>query len=345
MNTYHVIVKKSDGTIIRSDKEIESSAIKSAKMYVNIRKEPAAVVILEKKVIFAIPEEIKTDRKFLAAALKKAYDQKEPVEPVAKTPRPAKTTNAPPSSLTPLAKAYDRAMKERKIVLPVTVQKTRSCDIEILESACLVYSLSRCIPMDRAQETCEKNKDQIEALASKMTQGALTKEEALQQMIAYMQGNCPMTTTNPSETKPTGPGIDISRVTRGRKDLVLPKTRFRHDVGGDDEEDPNDLKYRSLPDGIVIYTTKETDDPVHAAIAGAMGYAPSGLINPHSPANLTGYDYRRALPLMRPSVKVPRWSAFGGRIGNPSLLIQRIKQEFPDETKVKIEIAQGIELA
>jgi hypothetical protein len=47
---------------------------------------------------------------------------------------------------------------------------------------------------------------------------------------------------------------------------------------------------------------------------------------------------------MRPSYKVPKWSAFSGRIGSPKTLISRIQEKYP-ENQAKIIVANGVELA
>ena len=90
--------------------------------------------------------------------------------------------------------------------------------------------------------------------------------------------------------------------------------------------------------------TKESDQIIHEMIAHAMGIAPNTLYNMNYPAGIEGYDYRRAIPLTRPTTKIPRWTAMGGRIDAPGTLVRQIKEKFPDERQVKIEIAPDVKL-
>ena len=338
-NPFHVIVQKADGTFTRSDKESETSAVKSAKAYVTLRNEKAAVVINNGHVVFEIPEGTKTDMPFMHKAHAMAKDRIE-------APAPAsKKKVSPPSSLKTLAAEYDQEMKKGTITIPETKPKIKACDIEILDSACITFSLARCVPLEQAQKICEANHNEIMTLAGQVSQNKISKYEAIQQIISIMQGNCPMTTTNSKETPPAAPSIDVSKVLRKHKGATFKPTRVREDIGTSDSNLEEAEEPITLPDGIVIYTTKKSDDGVHEILAYALGYTPSSLINMHHPAGIEGYDYRRSIPLNRPTIKRPKWVGMGGRIDAPGTMVKRIQERFPESAKqVKVEVAQGIQL-
>ena len=355
--TYHVVILKSNGDIVESTTNSkgefynEISAIKSAKAHVTLRKEPAAVVILHGEVLFAIPESIKKDQDFIKKAIAKAKPGPRPTSVLPKPKTPA--VNLPPelASFPVTAAAITKtshAVKKEGVVIPETKPKIKACDIEALESSCITFSLSRCVPFDQAQKIMESNRDQITTLASQIAQNKLNRYEAVQALISNMQGNCPMTSTNSKETKATQPEIDINtpldltKIMRGHKKEKFAKTRVRKDIGND--EDLDKLDQKSLPDGIMIFTTKETDDAVNGILAQSMGLDPRNLLNMHFPSLIPGFDFRVSVPLTRPTIKTPRWRAMGERIQNPGLFVQRVKEQFKDETKVMVIIAQGIDL-
>jgi len=188
----------------------------------------------------------------------------------------------------------------------------------------------------------DKNRGEIEILAGKMAQKSITQNEAVQQIISKIGGIAPMTPQTPQQTQPTPQGINLSKIMRGHKGAIMKPSRIREDLG---IQDPlEELLPTTLPDGIVIYTTKETDEGVHGIIAFAMGYTPASLINPHKSSDREGYDYQRSIPLTRPDVKHPTWRAMGERIQVPNTLVKRIIEQYPDTSKVKVEVAQGVEL-
>ncbi len=341
-NPFHVIVQKADGTFTRSDKDTEISAVKSAKAYVTLRNEKAAVVINNGHVVFEIPEGTKTDMAFMHKAHALAKDKIEPPS------SPSKKKVSPPSQLKALAAEYDQEMKKGTITIPETKPKIKACDIEILDSACITFSLARCVPLEQAQKICEANRNEIMTLAGQVSQNKITKYEAIQQIISIMQGNCSMTSTNAKETLPAAPDsdinipVDMSKTMRRHKKDKFPKTRFRQDIG--DNENLEKLEPISLPDGIMVFTTKESDDKFHELLAYAMGTTPTSLLNMHYPSQLPGFDYRTSITLSRPTTKIPHWRAMGERIQAPNILIKRIHEQFPDDKQIKIIIAQGIQL-
>lgn len=161
-----------------------------------------------------------------------------------------------------------------------------------------------------------------------------------------MQGNRPYTAINSKETRPVNTPVDINtpldlkKRRRDHKDAISNLSSILNDIGrSEEEEEP-----LSLQEGIVIYMTKESDQIIQEMIAHAMGIAPNTLVNMHRPAGIEGYDYRRALPLTRPTTKIPRWTAMGKRIDTPGTLVRQIKEKFPDDRQVKIEIAPGVKL-
>ena len=103
---------------------------------------------------------------------------------------------------------------------------------------------------------------------------------------------------------------------------------------------PKDI---NIPKGFVIYTTKESDQSVHEILASIMNYTPQSLINSYYPSDITGYDYRRPLDLKGPTLKISYWSVYNER-GNAEILLKRIREKFPDDEQVKIEIPYGVEL-
>ena len=103
---------------------------------------------------------------------------------------------------------------------------------------------------------------------------------------------------------------------------------------------PKDI---NIPKGFVIYTTKESDQSVHEILASIMNYTPQSLINSYYPSDITGYDYRRPLDLKGPTPKISYWSVYNER-GNAEILLKRIREQFPDDGQVKIEIPYGVEL-
>lgn len=352
---YQVVVKRNDGSFAVSVKEKESSAIKSAKMYVTMRKEPAAVVLLNGKVVFDIPEGTRSDQAFMKKALAKAKSQSPPTPPPSTPPKKSKKQAKPAKEdfsdipeelrggLHELAAEYDAEMKKGNIIIPETKPKIKACDIENLEAACIAFSVSRCTPLDQAHKICETNRDLINDLAGQVSQKKITKDEAVMQLVSSMQGNCPMTAQKPVETKPTGPTLDVSKILRKHRGVELKPTRIREDLGVSDFSLEEAEEPTTLPDGIVIYTTEESDQGVHEMLAYAMGYTPNSLINLHNPAGIPGYAYRRSLPLSRPTIKKPSWRAMGERIAEPATLVKRIKEKYSD-VQARIEIAPGVEL-
>jgi hypothetical protein len=354
---YHVVVLKTDGSLVRSDKEKESSAIKSAKMYVTVRGEPAAVVITNGRVAFAVPEGAENDADFMKSALEKAREGDASAKPTPTPPKSKSKSQRKPAAQTPpaiesnpdtkelfagIAQEYNATVKKGKIAAPVSKPKPGQCSIEILESACTGFLLSRNATPELIQRVKDKNRGEIEVLAGKMATKSITQDEAVQQIISTIRGIAPMTPQNPKETQPAAPGINLSKVLRGHTGAIMKPSRIREDLGLAD--DLEELLPTTLPDGIVIRTTKSTDEGVHGIIAFAMGYTPASLINPHKPSTMEGYDYQRSIPLTRPDVKHPTWRAMGERIQLPSTLIKRIQDQFPDTTQVRIEVAQGIDL-
>ena len=333
MSVFHVVVRKKDGSFVHSKKEKESSAVKSAKMYVSVRGEPAGLVISNGKVVFAVPEN--PDKAFVQTALRVVNNSPEP--PIEKKPKIESTPK-----IKGLAKEYDKFMKAGGNI-PQSQKKADPCTIRILTNACLASIISQGAPLEAAKLVCEDSKTDIEALAIEIASGSKSLETAIQELAAGEVMTEEKTVETPTHAPP-----NVTKIMRGRKDKIFPKTRVRQDIGKvistEEEEDLNSLKNRSIPDGIVIYTTKDVDDAINEILATAMGYEPQGLINSHYPAGIPGYDYKRNIPLVRPSYKVPVWKAFGGRIGNPSLLVTRIENTYPEE-KVRIIIANGIELA
>ena len=140
------------------------------------------------------------------------------------------------------------------------------------------------------------------------------------------------------------PDINISKILRKHKGAEFKLKRIREDIGASDFSLEKAERPTILPEGIIIYTTKESDSAIHEIMAYAMGYTPQSFINTLSPAGIEGYDYRREIPLTRPTLKTPRWRGMNGRINAPGILIRRIKEQFPNSKQVKIEIAQGVEL-
>jgi hypothetical protein len=344
--TYHIVVQKSDGTLTESLKDKVSSAIKSAKMYVTVRKEPAALVINNGKIIFAIPEEARNDTEFVKKALVKAKPR--PSQAPAALPKDLSPASALPPDLKnfPVTAAVitktSKAVKKEGVIIPETKPKIKACDVEVLESACITFSLSKNIPIDRAHKICEDSRDRIATLAGQLSQNKIDKDGAIQALISSMQGNRSMTSTNAKETKPDQPGIDVGKVMRGHRGVMFKPSRIREDIGMNDNLE--DMLPASLPDGIVIYTTKETDDDVHGMLAFALGYTPTSLINLHHPSELTGFDFKRSIPLTRPTTKNPTWRGMGERIAEPGVFVKRIKEKYPDGKSVLVEVAQGIDL-
>ena len=343
-DVYHVIVKTPDGSLKLSEKEKESSGKKSADAFVNFKSNPGAIVIFNKKVIYGIPVAIKSDKKFIDAAMKLAY-RTGPAAPPPPRDKPATAPGTIPPKLRSLAAEYDAEVKTGATVIPKSQKKADPCTVRILENACIASSLGQGVPIEAAKLICGDSKQDIESLAINISSGTISLDDALQELVGT--GCCKVVNTimeDPDKILPTHTP-NIAKVIRGRKDKILPKTRMREDIGNaGDEEDLNALKNRSIPDGIIIYTKKENDDAVHEMVAYAMGYTPSSLINSHYPAQLAGFDYRRVIPLMRPHYSNPVWTAFGKRIGSPKTLISRIQEKY-DEPEVKIIVANGIELA
>jgi len=348
-DVYHVIVQKSDGTIARSDKEKESSAIKSAKMYVNVRGETAAVVLVDGRVVFSIPEGTEQDEKFMKIARKKAAGSTEPAAPATKTPSKTKKKeeSAPVSDLdaqiADLAKEYETAMKNGDVSPPAPKARPAAsqCNTKVLEAACTAYLIGSDLPADMDKKVCANNDGNINTIAAEMNQGKLTQDEAIKRIIAILQGKLPMTPKKPAETTPSAPGINVNKILRSHKGSTFTPSRFREDLGMTDPLEA--LLPLTLPDGITIYTTKESDPKLHAAIAFSMGYTPESLINPHNPSPRDGYDYQRLIPLTRPTAKNPTWRGMGERIAAPGTLVKRIRDEFKP-SDVLVEVAQGVEL-
>jgi hypothetical protein len=348
-DVYHVIVQKSDGTIARSDKEKESSAIKSAKMYVNVRGETAAVVIVNGRIAFSIPEGTEQDEKFIKIARKKASEGTEAAAPVTKAhSKPKeKKESAPVSDLDAqianLATDYEKAMKDGDVSPPVPKTRPASsqCNTKVLEAACTAYLIGAGLPANMVKKVCANNDGNINTIAADMNQGKLTQDEAIKRFIAILQGKLPMTPTKPAETTPSAPGINVNKILRSHKGSTFTPSRFREDLGMTDPLEA--LLPLTLPDGITIYTTKESDPKLHAAIAFSMGYTPESLINPHNPSPRDGYDYQRLIPLTRPTAKNPTWRGMGERIAAPGTLVKRIRDEFKP-SDVLVEVAQGVEL-
>ncbi len=352
MSIYTVIVLKTDGTLIQTEKEKESSAIKSAKMYVTVRGERAAAVFSEGKVIFTVPDGIENDADFMNAARAKMQGLEVPAHSPKKKPasKPAKAAKKEPkkdktldAEAQALIKDYDKAMQAGEIEPPVQKVHLGTCTLEVLESACTGYLISRGLTLDQVQTLRTKRKSDIEILAAKMAQGELTQDEAIARLISLLQGNTPMTTQTSRETTTAASGIDLSKVLRGHKNatMAMKPSRIREDIGLSD--DLEEMLPNTLPDGIVIYIKKEFDDQINGILAFAMGYTPQSLINPHKASDLEGYDYQRSIPLTRPDVKHPTWRAMGERIQSPNTLVQRISDQFPED-QVKIQVAQGIDL-
>ena len=241
----------------------------------------------------------------------------------------------------------DHEMQQGNLIIPETKPRTKARDIEVLESACLAFSLSMGISLDPAKKVCEENHDQIVDLAMQMAQHRIDKYEAIQQLVSIMQGNRPLTTINSKESRPVSRTIDINtpldlkKRRRDHRDGISNLSRILNEIGLPEEEEEEPL---SLQEGIVIYMTKESDQIIHEMIAHAMGIAPNNLLNMHKPAGIEGYDYRREIPLTRPTTKIPRWTAMGRRIDAPGTLVRQIKEKFPDDRQVKIEIAPGVKL-
>ena len=337
-DAYHVIVKRKDGSLTKSDKEKESSAIKSAKAFINFKQEPAALVIQNKKIIFSLPEE--PDKKFVSEAMKKAYDTgpEKPthVKPAIKPATPDKTI-VPAERIRSLASQYEKEVGAGQIVIPKTQRKADPCTIKILENACVASSLGQGVPLEAAKLICHDSGVEIETLAIRIASGSVTLDQALEELVGAKmeEEKAPVT--------PVSNAPNIAKIMRGRKDKIFPKTRVREDIGTG-EEDLNTLKNRQILEGIIIYIKKEHDQKIHDMIAFSMGYTPSSLVNMHYPSRRNDFDYERTLSLMRPSYKDPLWRGAGGRIGNPSILVKRIQDQFSNE-EVKIEIANGVELA
>ena len=243
----------------------------------------------------------------------------------------------------------DQEMQQGNLIIPATKAGTKARDIEVLESACLAFSLSMGISLDPAKKVCEENHDQIVDLAMQMAQHRIDKYEAIKQLVSIMQGNRPLTTINSKDTMPVSRTIDINtpldlkKRRRDHRDGISNLSRILNEIGLPEEEEEEEEPL-SLQEGIVIYMTKESDQIIHEMIAHAMGIAPNTLYNMNYPAGIEGYDYRRAIPLTRPTTKIPRWTAMGGRIDAPGTLVRQIKEKFPDERQVIIEIAPGVKL-
>jgi len=346
MDKFHVIVLKDDGTLAASIKDSETSAIKSAKAHVTLRKQKAAVVIQNGKVLFEIPEGTRSDDKFMTKARKKAHEN---TIPLAETP-PAASTKT--KAIFPgIAAEYDKAVKEEKIPPATSTKKPKPCNMmDILESACLALSLSRGIPVQEAQEICEQHKPEMEILATNLSSGAITRDTAVEQLVSVLTKKIrkivPMNSIEgygqPLEVSGPVKLVNMQKIMRGRKGLTFSPTRIRFDIAGDD--DLTVASPTALPNGIMIYTTKDTDVRAHEIVARAHGYEPAQWINSHMPSTIAGFDYQKTLTLGRPSYRSPIWTASGGRIASPSALVQQIRNEFPDETKVLVVVAHGVDL-
>jgi len=241
----------------------------------------------------------------------------------------------------------DQEMQQGNLIIPETKPGTKVRDIEVLESACLAFSLSMGISLDPAKKVCEENHDQIVELAMQMAQHRIDKYEAIQQLVSIMQGNRSYSAINSKESRPVNATVDINtpldlkKRRRDHKDAISTLSSILNDIGLSEEEEEEPL---SLQEGIIIYMTKESDQIIQEMIAHAMGIAPNNLLNMHRPAGIEGYDYRRAIPITRPTTKIPRWTAMGRRIDAPGTLVRQIKEKFPDNRQVKIEIAPGVKL-
>lgn len=353
MDVYHVIVKKKDGTISRSDKESETSAVKSAKAFVTLRGEPGAVVLRAKKVVFEIPPGMQKDTEFMAIAQEKAYENGTKMSAPTKH---ATSTHAPPLNatqtklaLTDLAAEFDQATKSGAISIPTVNKKPKPCNMmDILESVCLALSLSRGITVQAAREICEQHRAEMEPLAASLTSGAITRDEAIRQLVSLLTKTVKITAPLPSESpiKPLaveGPHqlVNMTKIMRGRKGLHFDATRVRFDIAED--ADMMSSSPTSLPAGIMIYFTKDVDTRVHEIVATAHGYTGATWINSHDPSLQPGYDYQKILSLGRPTYKSPVWTASGGRVARPADLINQLRTEFPEE-KVLVVVAAGVEL-
>jgi len=350
MDKFHVIVKKDDGTLAASIKDTETSAIKSAKAHVTLRKQKAAVVIQNGKVLFEIPEGTRTDDKFIVAARKKAHEQTVPTSSSQTATPVSQSRSGAKSALAALAEEYDKAVKEGKITIPPLIKKPKPCNMmDILESACLTLSLSRGIPVETAREICEEHKPVLEILASSMASGAITRDDAIQQIVSALSKKIRPampsieTDTDQPAIPVVGPVklVNMQKIMRGRKGLTFAPTRVRFDIATDDDMEV--ASPSALPNGIMIYTTIETDPRVHEIVAHAHGYAPAQWINGHVPSTVAGFDYQKTLTLSRPSYKSPIWTASGGRIASPATLVQKLQTEFPED-KVLVVVAAGVNL-
>ena len=250
-----------------------------------------------------------------------------------------------------LAEEYDKAVKEGKITIPPLIKKPKPCNMmDILESACLTLSLSRGIPVETAREICEEHRSELEILASSMASGAITRDDAIQQIVSALNKKIRYTAAlglTPNDNQPAIPVVgpvklvNMQKIMRGRKGLTFAPTRVRFDIATDDDMEV--ASPSALPNGIMIYTTIETDPRVHEIVAHAHGYAPAQWINGHVPSTVAGFDYQKTLTLSRPSYKSPIWTASGGRIASPATLVQKLQTEFPED-KVLVVVAAGVNL-
>jgi len=356
MDVFHVIVQKKDGTITRSDKETETSAIKSAKAFVNLRGEPAAIVLHSGNVVFGLPDEILKDTAFLSQARKMISETESPPPPQPAVAPPKTKTKKTTQSALPisgesgLVREYDRDVKSGKIKeIPVETKKPKPCNMmDILESVCLALSLSRGITVQAAREICEQHRTEMEPLAASLTSGVITREEAIRQLVSMLTKTQKTPVFLPSESAPkplTVEGehqpINMTKIMRGRKGLHFDATRVRFDIAED--ADIASSSPTSLPAGIIIYFTKDVDARVHEIVATAHGYTGATWINSHDPALQPGYDYQKILSLGRPTYKSPVWTASGGRVPHPAALINQLRTEFTED-KVLVIVAAGVEL-
>ncbi len=350
MDVFHVIVQKKDGTITRSDKENETSAIKSAKAFVNLRGEPAAIVLHSGNAIFGIPEDILKDTKFLTLANQKVSGISPPPQPSQVIPKKTEKTTQSALPMAEVVSQFDQAMKSGKIKnVPTEVKKPKPCNMmDILESACLAISLSRGIPEPAARELIEQYRIEIEPIAANLTSGTITREEAIQQLVSLLtqiqKSKAPVLSQVPSTALSVeGPNklVNIPKIMRGRKGMHFDATRVRFDIAED--EDVQSASPTSLPAGIIIHFTKDVDPRVHEIVATAHGYTSSTWINSHDPSTQPGYDYQKILSLGRPTYKNPIWTASGGRVAHPADLVNKLQSEFPEE-KVLVIVAAGVEL-
>lgn len=344
---YHVIVLKTSGELVQSDKETEISAIKSAKAYVTLRKEQAAIVANEGQIIFSIPENL--DKKFITSAMAMIG------APSAPAARPKTIANIRPElEAFPIEERmakHDAAVKSGKVVIPKTKPKLNACDIDILESACLALSLSRGVPVQTAQKICEQNHIEIEEIATKIGARAISRQEAIQQVVSMvlkkMRPEIPPSDSGEAiqdtiRIKTASPLVNQHHLSY--QDRSIPVTSKTIRFTDMDEEDLfRSHAPTSMEDGIKIYNTKDIDNDIHIYIAALHGYKPQNWINSHRPSNIPGYDYKWVISTSRKNIKTPTWTASGGRIEFPSKVVAELNTRFSN--KILIVVAPEVNLA